>query len=107
MITGAIVLLFLFPYLGGLLAQWTNAVFSSSSDPTPAVLFSPFVCYRTAWTPSGIQYTLFVSVVVCGIGFWFGKRFHSDVDTRNFTRRRTGTYGTAGWMSAAEQAAFI
>lgn len=107
LIVGAIALLFLFPYLGGLLAQWTNAVFSSSSDPTPAVLFSPFACYRTAWTPSGIQYTLFVSIVVCGAGFWFGKRFGGDVDARNFTRSKKGTYGTAGWMNASERQAFL
>ncbi len=87
---------FLFPYLGGLLAQCAHAAFASPSEPVPAILLSPFVCYRYACTLSGLQYTLLTIAIVCGAGFWLGKRFGGDVDARNFTRSEKGTYGTAG-----------
>ncbi len=107
LIAGAIALLFLFPYLGGLLAQCAHVAFASPSEPAPAILLSPFVCYRYACTLSGLQYTLFTAAIVCGVGFWFGKRFAGDVDARNFTRSEKGTYGTAGWMDASERQAFL
>lgn len=107
LIIGAIALLFLFPYLGGLLAQCAHAAFASPSEPVPAILLSPFICYRYACTLSGLQYTLLTIAIVCGAGFWFGKRFGGDVDARNFTRSKKGTYGTAGWMNASERQAFL
>lgn len=107
LIIGAIALLFLFPYLGGLLAQCAHAAFASPSEPVPAILLSPFVCYRYACTLSGLQYTLLTIAIVCGAGFWLGKRFGGDVDARNFTRSKKGTYGTAGWMNASERQAFL
>ena len=107
LIIGAIALLFLFPYLGGLLAQCAHAAFASPSEPVPAILLSPFVCYRYACTLSGLQYTLLSAAIVCGAGFWLGKRFGGDVDARNFMRSKKGTYGTAGWMNASERQAFL
>ena len=83
---------FLSPYLGGLLAPMRACGFCFSIRSSPRhSAFPSFVCYID--TPArfpALQYTLFTAAIVCGVGFWFGKRFAGDVDTRNFTRSEKG-----------------
>lgn len=99
-------------YLGGLLGQMlTNYDIWNDSGgmlggttiqmPDP----SPLVCATSAFTLNGIKSMGLLLLIAGGIFLYFklSDRFSSNAnDPRGFTVSKTGTYGTAGWMTAKE-----
>lgn len=99
-------------YLGGLLGQMlTNYDIWNDSGgmlggttiqmPDP----SPLVCAVSAFTLNGIKSMGLLLLIAGGIFLYFklSDRFTSNAnDPRGFTVSKTGTYGTAGWMTAKE-----
>lgn len=85
--------------------QWVEAGGMSGDASMEPINFSPLFSIPYAFTGDGIKGVLFV-LVMAGVIFIYVKihnRFSSnDTDDRNFTRSKTGTYGTAGWMSDKE-----
>lgn len=99
-------------YLGGLLGQMlTNYDIWNDSGgmlggttiqmPDP----SPLVCAASAFTLNGIKSMGLLLLIAGGVFLYFklSDRFSSNAnDPRGFTVSKTGTYGTAGWMTAKE-----
>lgn len=107
-ILGLIALLYLGGLLGQLLAGYQTwleqdglAGEATFSPLEPGILF----CIFNAFSEYGLKGLLIVSVSVVAIIVYiiFHKRFGSnDLDDRNFSRSKSGTYGTAGWMNDKE-----
>ena len=96
-------------YLGGLAGQlltnyqiwmdsggmWGGAMIASPD-------WNPLVCIRSAFTWNGLKSIGLLLAAIAGIYLYvkFHDRFTGEVrDPRGFTISKTGTYGTAGWMS--------
>lgn len=99
-------------YLGGLLGQFlTNyQQWSESSGILGGVLIqfpnaNPLVCFRNAFTLQGLKGMGIILVMVTAVGLYikFGSTdSKKGQDPRGFSVSNTGTYGTAGWMTAKE-----
>ena len=105
---GAVAALFVGGVCGQLNAnyqQWTadgGMTGNATMNPTN---FSPLYAIPYAFTAEGIKGVLFVLVAVVGIFLYVkihNKFSSNDMDDRNFTRSKSGTYGTAGWMNDKE-----
>ena len=67
--------------------------------------FNPLFSIPYAFTGDGIKGVLFILVVAGGIFLYVkihNKFSSNDLDDRNFSRSKSGTYGTAGWMGDKE-----
>ena len=95
-------------YLGGLLGQllYNYEEWMRQDGMTGGVLMaelkaSPLYCIPYAFTASGLKSTLFLLLGTGGVVLYvklhdkFGSK---EYDARNFTRSKSGAYGTAGWM---------
>lgn len=99
-------------YLGGLLGQMlTNYdIWNDSGGMLGGTIIqmpdpSPIVCAVSAFTLNGIKSMGLLLLIAGGIFLYFklSDRFSSNAnDPRGFTVSKTGTYGTAGWMTAKE-----
>lgn len=99
-------------YLGGMLAQlmknytaWLGSGGLSSETKMEAVTWNFFVSMRHAFTLNGIKSTFGILIVGGAIFAYikFHDKFDSkDYDPRGFSKSKTGTYGTASWMSEKE-----
>ena len=99
-------------YVGGLCGQlnanyqqWTADGGMTGDAVMQPPNFNPLFSIPYAFTGDGIKGVLFVLVVAGGIFLYvkFHNKFSSnDLDDRNFSRSKSGTYGTAGWMSEKE-----
>ena len=99
-------------YLGGLIGQMmTNYEAWNESGgllgqaliemPNP----NPLVCVISAFTPNGIKGMGLLLLIASGVFLYIklSDRFSGGSDDpRGFTVSKTGTYGTAGWMTARE-----
>ena len=104
-------------YLGGLVNQlnfnyqeWLSEGGITGNATMGAICFSPLGCWRSAVTASGLKCTVLVAVAAAALYLFV--RLHDrfgdgDYDTRNFSRSKRGTYGTAGWMSEKEMRAIL
>ncbi len=112
-IAAAIVLgIFAALYVGGVCGQlhanyqqWAASGGMTGEAVMKSVDFSPLFAISYAFTEEGIKGVLFVLAIAGGIFLYvkIHKRFSSnDFDNRNFTRSKSGTYGTAGWMTDKE-----
>ena len=99
-------------YLGGIISQLTSGYQNwlqqdgySGGTEMESVNFAFLYCMGKAFTKEGLIGMLFIAVAIVGL-FIFVKmhnRFGSkDADDRNFTRSKSGVYGTAGWMTLKE-----
>ena len=95
-------------YLGGLLGQllYNYEEWMRQDGMTGGVLMaelkaSPLYCIPYAFTASGLKGTLFLLLGTGGVVLYvklhdkFGSK---EYDARNFTRSKSGAYGTAGWI---------
>ena len=99
-------------YLGGMLGQlmenydaWLNAGGMTGQATLASVDWNPLVCFRFAFSRSGLKGLGFLILAGAGIAAYvkLHDRFSSkDYDPRGFTRSKYGTYGTAAWMSDKE-----
>ena len=99
-------------YLGGMLGQlmenydaWLNAGGMTGQATLASVDWNPLVCFRFAFSRSGLKGLGFLILAGAGIAVYvkLHDRFSSkDYDPRGFTRSKYGTYGTAAWMSDKE-----
>lgn len=99
-------------YLGGLCGrlnanyrQWAADDGMTGDAVMQPVEFSPLCMIPYAFTGDGIKGVLFVLIVAGGIFLYVkihNKFSSNDFDDRNFSRSKSGTYGTAGWMNAKE-----
>lgn len=99
-------------YLGGVCGQlnanyqeWVADGGMTGDAMIQPIELSPLFSIPYAFTGDGIKGVLFVLVVAVGIFLYvkLHNKFSSkDFDNRNFTRSKSGTYGTAGWMSDKE-----
>ena len=67
--------------------------------------FNPLFSIPYAFTGDGIKGVIFILVVAGGIFLYVkihNKFSSNDLDDRNFSRSKSGTYGTAGWMGDKE-----
>ena len=99
-------------YLGGLLGQmltnydiWNDAggmmggAIIEMPDP------NPLICVVSAFTFNGLKSMGLILLIAGGIVLYIklSNRFSGETnDPRGFTVSKTGTYGTAGWMTAKE-----
>ncbi len=99
-------------YLGGLLGQmltnydiWNDSGGMLGGTTIQMTDPSPLVCAVSAFTLNGIKSMGLLLLIAGGIFLYFklSDRFSSNAnDPRGFTVSKTGTYGTAGWMTAKE-----
>lgn len=111
-ITIAVILgLFAIWYLGGLVGQLMRGqdnwlTYGMYGPALPSIEFGILYNLRNALTEQGRSGLLFVGVAVGGtIGYRLltRRKFrNNDLDDRNFARSKSGTYGTAGWMTDKE-----
>lgn len=99
-------------YLGGMLGQlmenydaWLNAGGMTGQATLASVDWNPLVCFRFAFSRSGLKGLGFLILAGAGIAAYV--KLHDcfsskDYDPRGFTRSKYGTYGTAAWMSDKE-----
>lgn len=99
-------------YVGGVIGQFNANYQQWAADSgmfgaaaMKPIDFSPLFSIPYAFTAEGIKGVLFVLVVAGGLFLYVkihNKFSSNDTDDRNFTRSKSGTYGTAGWMSDKE-----
>lgn len=99
-------------YLGGLLGQllenyaaWQNAGGMAGQAVIASVNWNPAVCYRTAFSLSGLKGTgilLLVGGAVTAYVKLHDRFGGKNMDPRGFTLSKDGTYGTASWMDEKE-----
>ena len=99
-------------YLGGLTGQlmagytgWLGGGGMSGDFIMPPIRAGPLVCLGAALSLNGLKGMLLVVGLVGGLILYIklhNKFGHKDLDDRNFTRSKSGTYGTAGWMDDKE-----
>lgn len=84
----------------------SGGMFGQAQIQGPAL--NPLVCAANAFTINGVKSTGFL-LMICGVLFLylkFNDRFSGELnDPRGFSVSKTGTYGTAGWMTAKEMRA--
>ena len=99
-------------YLGGLLDQlfynyeeWMRQDGMTGGLLMVEISASPLDCISGAFTASGLKGTLLILLGIGGVVLYvklhdkFGSK---EYDARNFTRSKSGAYGTAGWMEPKE-----
>ena len=99
-------------YLGGVCGQlnanyqqWTAGGGMTGDAVMQPPNFNPLFSISYAFTGDGIKGVLFLLVVAGGIFLYVkihNKFSSNDLDDRNFSRSKSGTYGTAGWMDDTE-----
>ena len=99
-------------YLGGLLGQlFTNYnVWLSSGGMTGQVQmkspdWNPLTCFASAFTGNGLKALLLIVGVGAAIFIYIkvhDKFSGTSYDERGFTKNKSGTYGTADWMTEKE-----
>lgn len=99
-------------YLGGLIGQMmTNyAAWNEAGGILGQALIqmpnpNPFKCFASAFTVNGVKSIGLLLLASAGIFLYIklSDRFSGGADDpRGFTVSKTGTYGTAGWMTARE-----
>ena len=104
--------LVLLMYLGGLTGQlmagyagWLGDGGMSGDFSMPPIRAGPLYCWGSAFNMNGLKGMLLVVALVGGIVLYIklhNKFKPKDLDDRNFTRSKSGTYGTAGWMDDKE-----
>lgn len=95
-------------YLGGLLGQllhnyeeWMRQGGMTGGIPMAEISTNLFYCIQSALTANGLRAILFILlgtgcvVLYIKLHNRFGGK---EYDARNFTRSKSGAYGTAGWM---------
>ncbi len=86
-------------------ADWNKGGGIGSGTEMQPVNWNPFVCIAKAFSPDGLKGLLAVALVG-GLIFALVKlhdRFDSrDRDPRGFAKSKSGTYGTASWMTKKE-----
>ncbi len=99
-------------YLGGLFGQlltnyeiWMDAGGMWGDAQIVPPDWNPFVCFLRAFSLNGLKAMAILAAVIAGIYLFY--RFHDKFtgeirDPRGFTISKTGTYGSAGWMSEKE-----
>ncbi|MCL2299371.1 MAG: type IV secretory system conjugative DNA transfer family protein [Firmicutes bacterium] len=104
--------LVLLMYLGGLAGQlvagyagWLGGGGMSGDFTMPPIRAGPLYCLGAAFRLDGLKGMLLMAGLIGGIILYIklhNKFGHKDLDDRNFTRSKSGTYGTAGWMDDKE-----
>ena len=99
-------------YMGGLFSQlmtnyqiWMDSGGMWGGAQIASPDWNPFVCFVKAFTWNGLKGMALLLAVIVGIYLYvkFHDKFTGEVrDPRGFTISKTGTYGTAGWMSEKE-----
>ena len=99
-------------YLGGLLAQlMTNySIWMANGGMMGTVQiappdWNPFVCLIHAFSSNGLKAILLIVGVGAAIVIYIkvhDKFSGTEYDPRGFTKSKTGTYGTASWMTEKE-----
>ena len=99
-------------YLGGMLAQinagyqgWLAGDGINGGVAMPKLKLSPLHCISNAFTRDGLVATLLIIGAAAAVYLYIklhDKFSINDIDDRNFTRSKKGTYGTAGWMTEKE-----
>ncbi len=94
-------------YIVGLIVQFVTpaSVDSGWGYVDKTISYNPFVCWIKALTTSKGLFGIVFSAVAVGAVFmfrYFGKDGEELRDERDFTKSKTGTYGTSGWMTDAE-----
>lgn len=104
-------------YLGGLIGQlltnyeeWNESggLFGQAQIRGPDL--NPLICAANAFTINGMKGMGLVLLIFGGLFlyFKFSDRFSGEAnDPRGFSVSNTGTYGTAGWMTAKEMKAVL
>ena len=99
-------------YLGGMLGQlldnynvWQQSGGMTGQARMAAVDWNPIICYRHAFTLSGLKGSGILLLI--GISITAYVKLHDrftgkDYDPRGFSLSKDGTYGTASWMSDKE-----
>ena len=96
-------------YLGGLFAQlmtnyqiWMDSGGMWGGAPIASPDWNPLVCFVNAFSWNGLKGMGLLLAAIAGIFLYvkFHDKFTGEIrDPRGFTISKTGTYGTAGWMS--------
>ena len=96
-------------YLGGLFAQlmtnyqiWMDSGGMWGGAQIASPDWNPLVCFVSAFSWNGLKGMGLLLAAIAGIYLYvkFHDKFTGEVrDPRGFTISKTGTYGTAGWMS--------
>lgn len=104
-------------YLGGMLGQmlenyetWQSSGGLAGQAVIAPIDGDPAVCYRKAFTWSGLKGTGLLLLLGSGAAAYvkLHDRFDSnDLDPRGFSLSKTGTYGTASWMTQKELRAVL
>lgn len=99
-------------YMGGLFSQlmtnyqiWMDSGGMWGGAQIASPDWNPFICFLKAFTWNGLKGMALLLAVIAGIYLYvkFHDKFTGEVrDPRGFTISKTGTYGTAGWMSEKE-----
>ena len=99
-------------YLGGLLGQllynyeeWMRQDGITGGLLMVEISASPLDCISGAFTASGLKGTLLILLGIGGVILYVklhDKFGNKEYDARNFTRSKSGAYGTAGWMEPKE-----
>ena len=99
-------------YLGGLLGQllynydeWMRQDGITGGLLMVEISASPLDCVSGAFTASGLKGTLLILLGIGGVILYVklhDKFVNKEFDARNFTRSKSGAYGTAGWMEPKE-----
>ena len=99
-------------YVGGLFSQlmtnyqiWMDSGGMWGGAQIASPDWNPLICFVKAFTWNGLKGMALLLAVIAGIYLYvkFHDKFTGEVrDPRGFTISKTGTYGTAGWMSEKE-----
>ena len=107
-VTGLLALLYLSGILGQLFTNyslWMNSGGMWGETQIKAVDWNPIICLGTAFSWNGLKALLLIVGVGGGIVLYFklqDRLSGVEHDPRGFTKSKTGTYGTAGWMTEKE-----
>ena len=104
---GAAVALIVF-YVIGIIVQYFEGPTVSQSGwgyVQQDVSFNPITCIVKTLT-TGIGWRIIIFLILGAGAVWLWRKFSHDGedlrDERDFTKSKTGTYGTSGWMTDAE-----
>ncbi|MFT3951738.1 MAG: type IV secretory system conjugative DNA transfer family protein [Oscillospiraceae bacterium] len=99
-------------YLSGMLSQlfgnysvWMNSGGIGSDGAMKHADWNPIVCFQAAFSKNGLKGMLFILLIGGAAATWImlNERFdRREYDPRGFKKSKSGTYGTAGWMTEQE-----